>query len=170
MLLSYLLLVFALTSYVTAWGVNLLGNQDPRLIQDGYYFYRVMSPDKLAKNPSWQWDKIFDDVIQFASVETHGDSAKIPPPAGVSAKIPDVPANGVSAIIHFRLQRKLLLPSEEKYRLYVPNTYDKRLFTGPWSNMGRDTILEQNRNGFLLTGFWGGSRKLPVAVSNFRQA
>ena len=154
MLLSYSLPFFALTS-VNAWRQNLLGNKDHRLTQDGYYFYRVMHIDK---QPSWLRDRIYDDVIQFGSVNTLGDSAKV---SGVS---PD----GVSVITHFRLQREF--KPFQKYCLHVPQTYDKRFLNGPWDNMEHETGFDQNRNGFFLKGFWGGSKKLPVQVSDFWQA
>ena len=152
MLLSYLLLFFALTSSVTAqrWQ-HLLGNTDDRLTQDGYYFFRLM-PGSRERGDSWPADNLFDDFMQFGSVNTFG----------VDAQMEGVSANAISAIRYFRLQRKL--QHENEYCLQVSDTYDGPIFKGPWNQMGREKDDE-----FLLTGYWGRSTKLPdtVTVSDF---
>ena len=149
MLLSYLLLVFALTSYVTAqsWR-DLLHHRDSYLTKGNHYWYHMGQGEDKAKHPSWLRDQVFDNFIQFGT-DTDGVSTE----------------RRVSAISLFRLQRVLQDPN--KYCLHVSCMYNARTFHGPWKG---NNAMGLKRNGFQMTGYWGRSTKLPVTVSDFWQA
>ena len=148
MLLSYLLLFFALTSSVTAQWDRLLHHRDSHLTEGNRYWYHMGRGKDKAKYPSWLLDHIFDDFIQFG---TDAD--------GVSTE------RRVSAISLFRLQR--ILQDPNKYCLHVSRMYNARTFHGPWKG---NNGMGLKRNGFQMTGYWGRSTKLPVTVSDFWQA
>ena len=142
MLLSYSLLVFALTSSVTAqWWQSLLHNTDYRLTQANRYWYRVKSvkEDGSGATFSWLLNRKYEDVIQFHPAET---------------------TSGISTVSFLELRRVVQLPNE--YCLHVP----------PHGNPYKELLSRQSLSSIHLRlgGFWGRSTELSVTVSNFRKA
>ena len=163
MLFSYSLLVFALTSSVTAHtdgdGQALLHNKDPRLTHKGEVWYRLMRKTDV---PKWPLYAKFDDVIQFDTAPidslpagSHGVSTEGHHDGDIAEEAP----HWVSAVSFLRLRR--VLEDSDAYHLdYKDHVYYRSINHGS---------LSDKPEKLRLRGVWGRSKQLSVQVSNFQK-
>jgi hypothetical protein len=153
MLFSYSLLVFALTSFVTATlSPVLLHNKDPRLTDEAkkYFWFQVRESGATF---SWPRNRKYDDFIQFITdpIEDGGD--------------PESPTltHWVSAVSVLELKRTVVYPNRDAYLYCLHGPHGD-----PYNIIRSRGSLNDISLG--LTGFWRRSKMLPATVSDFRKA